>query len=80
MIAANAFAFRQKSERVNRDFAIVMPSGISVQASPDASSNQLFQLHEGTKVRIRNSDSNWYEIEIDNGSVGWTLKQNVERI
>ena len=80
LMMANAFAFRQKSERVNRDFAIVMPSGISVNAAPDANSNQLFQLHEGTKVRIRNSDGNWYEIEIANGSVGWTLKTNVERI
>jgi len=80
LMMANTFAFRQKSERVNRNFAIVMPSGISINASPDANSNQLFQLHEGTKVRIRNSDGNWYEIEIANGSVGWTLKQNVERI
>ena len=80
LIMANAFAFRQKSERVHRNFAIVMPSGISINASPDANSNQLFQLHEGTKVRIRNSDGNWYEIEIANGSVGWTLKTNVERI
>jgi tetratricopeptide (TPR) repeat protein len=80
MIAANTFSFRQKNERINRDFAIVMLSGISIQASPDASSSELFRLHEGTKVRIRNSDGNWYEIEIDNGSVGWTLKQNVERI
>jgi len=80
LIMANAFAFRQKNERVNRNFAIVMPSGISVNASPDANSNQLFQLHEGTKVRIRNSDGNWYEIEIANGSVGWTLRSNVERI
>jgi len=80
MIAANVFAFRQKDERVNREFAIVMPSGISVNASPDANSNLLFQLHEGTRVRIRNSDGDWYEIEIENGSVGWTRKQNVERI
>ena len=80
LIVANLFAFRQKNERMSREFAIVMPSGISVNASPDANSTLLFHLHEGTKVRIRNNDGNWYEIEIDNGSVGWTLKQNVERI
>ena len=80
MLMANAFAFSQKNERVHRHFAIVMPSGISVYAAPASGSNQLFQLHEGTRVRIRNSDGNWYEIEIANGSVGWTLKQNVERI
>ena len=80
LVVANVFAFRQKDERINRHFAIVMPTGISIHASPDANSNQLFQLHEGTKVRIRNTDGNWYEIEIANGTVGWTLRSNVERI
>jgi uncharacterized protein YgiM (DUF1202 family) len=40
----------------------------------------LFELHEGTKVKVRSSDGNWYEIEIANGSVGWTSKQNIEMI
>jgi hypothetical protein len=31
-------------------------------------------------VKIRNSDRNWYEIEIANGSVGWISKENVEII
>ncbi len=77
---ANAFAFSQKKERTRRDTAIVMVGAASANASPDANSNLLFELHEGTKVKIRSSDGNWYEIEIANGSVGWTLKQNVEVI
>ena len=77
---ANAFAFSQKKERTRRDTAIVMVGAASANASPDANSNLLFELHVGTKVKIRSSDGNWYEIEIANGSVGWTLKQNVEVI
>lgn len=80
MIAANIFAFSQKQERTRRDGAIVMVGAASVNASPDENSNRLFELHEGTKVRIRNSDGNWYEVAIANGSVGWTKKQNVEII
>lgn len=77
---ANAFSFSQKRERVQRNSAIVMVGAARANASPDANSNLLFELHEGTKVKIRGSDGNWYEIEIANGSVGWTLKKNVEVI
>lgn len=77
---ANAFAFSQKRERVRRESAIVMVGAARANASPDDNSNLLFELHEGTKVKIKSSDGNWYEIEIANGSVGWTLKQNVEVI
>ncbi len=77
---ANAFAFSQKRERVRREQAIVMVGAARANASPDENSNLLFELHEGTKVKIKSSDRNWYEIEIANGSVGWTLKKNVEVI
>ncbi|MCE5204637.1 MAG: tetratricopeptide repeat protein [Porphyromonadaceae bacterium] len=80
MIVTNVFAFSQKSERIHRNDAIVMVGAAQVNASPDANSNALFELHEGTKVRIRSSDANWYEIEIANGSVGWISKKNLEII
>ncbi len=80
MIVANVFAFSQKRERLRGDSAIVMVGAARVNASPDINSNELFELHEGTKVRVRGKDGNWYEIEIENGSVGWTMKENVEII
>ncbi len=80
MITANIFAFSQKSERTRRDSAIVMVGAATVNTSPDTSSNQLFELHEGTKVKIRNRDGNWFEIQIPDGSVGWIQQQDVEVI
>ncbi len=80
LIVANIFSFSQKRERARRDTAVVMVGAARVNASPDENSNALFELHEGTKVKIRSYDGNWCEIEIANGSVGWTSKQNVEVI
>lgn len=80
MIIVNVFAFSQKNERIRGDSAIVMVGAARVNASPDLNSNELFELHEGTKVKVRSSDGNWYEVEIANGSVGWTLKDNIEII
>ncbi len=80
MIGANIFAFSQKSERTRNDSAIVMVGAATVNASPDTGSNQLFELHEGTKVKIRNRDGNWLEIQIADGSIGWIRQQDVEVI
>lgn len=80
LIISNSFAFSQKNSRINRKTGIIMAASASIMASPDANSQELFRLHEGTKVRVKKSDSNWIEIEIENGSVGWTSKENVETI
>jgi len=80
MIMTNLFAFSQKSERIHRNNAVVMVGAARVNASPAENSNTLFELHEGTKVKIRSNDADWYEIEIANGSVGWTSSQNIEII
>lgn len=80
MITANVFAFSQKNERSRNNSAIVMTGAATVNASPDTGSNQLFELHEGTKVQIRNRDGNWFEIRIPDGSIGWIHQQDVEII
>ncbi len=79
-MTANIFAFSQKNERVRKDSAIIIAGAASVNASPDNGSNALFELHEGTKVKIRNNDGNWFEIQIADGSVGWIRQQDVEVI
>lgn len=80
MIISNSFAFSQKNSRLNRKTGIIMSASASIMASPDANSQELFRLHEGTKVKVKKNDANWIEIEIANGSVGWTSKENVETI
>ena len=80
MIAANVFAFNQKNVRIHRNSAVIMAPAVSIRTSPDPNSKELFQLHEGTTVRIRKTDGDWYEIEIANGSVGWIPKDYIEII
>lgn len=80
MIIANTFAFKQKDKVVNRSTGIVMSASVSIYTSPDAHSQELFRLHEGSKVRIKREEGNWFEIVIANGSVGWLQKKNIEKI
>lgn len=79
-IVANIFAFNQKKLRLHRETGIVMSAAASIKTSPDINSKEIFQLHAGTKVRIKGTDANWYEIQIANGSVGWIPKELVEII
>ena len=80
VILSNVFAFKQKNKVVNHNTGIVMSASVSIYTSPDAHSQELFRLHEGSKVTIKRVEGNWYEIVIANGSVGWLQKKNIETI
>jgi SH3-like domain-containing protein len=34
-------------------------------------------LHEGTKVQILDSFTNWYKIQIADGQIGWLLQNQI---
>jgi len=77
VILANVFAFNQKSELENRRGAIVFTPTVTAKSSPDNSGTDLFQLHEGTKVFIRNSLGDWHEIVLEDGNIGWVNKKDI---
>jgi tetratricopeptide (TPR) repeat protein len=60
--------------------AIIFAPTITVKSSPDEKSTDLFVVHEGTKVTLLDNISEWYEIRIANGSVGWLPKSSLEKI
>lgn len=80
VIFANVFSFRQKKRIEYRNTAIIMAGSASMVSSPDINSKVLTVLHSGTKVTITKEDRSWLEIEIDNGTIGWIQKENLEVI
>jgi len=80
VIFANIFASNQKNELVNRTDAIVFSATVTVKSSPDASGTDLFILHEGTKVSIKSRLGEWFEIELEDGNVGWMPGKDIEII
>ncbi|MBN1338301.1 MAG: tetratricopeptide repeat protein [Bacteroidales bacterium] len=60
--------------------AIVFTPTITVKSSPRGNSVDLFVIHEGTKVRIIEEFSGWFEIRIASGSVGWLPADAVKKI
>lgn len=80
-ICANLFASKQKEYMINRNKAIIMIPSVIVRSTPSDSGTDLFILHEGRKVSIKdNSMREWKEIYIEDGKVGWIPTSAIEII
>ena len=72
------FAFIAIDAVKNNSFAIVFSEEISVRNEPNMRGSELFLLHEGTKVEILNTFQDWVQLELANGSTGWTNKSSLK--
>lgn len=80
VVVGNIFASDQKKNLLNRDSGIVFAPTVTVKSSPNDSGNDLFILHEGTKVKIKSTLGNWSEISLEDGNVGWMPSDKIEII
>ncbi len=82
ILAAFSFAFGWQSSEIEkaRNNAIIFPPSVYVKSSPDENGNDLFILHEGTKVLIMDKVRNWSKIKLADGNVGWLPSKTVEVI
>lgn len=60
--------------------AIVFSKEVKVSSEPNASSDIIFTLHEGTKVNVLEELDGWEKIRIADGQTGWLLGENIKRI
>jgi uncharacterized protein YgiM (DUF1202 family) len=44
---------------------------VSGKSSPDKSGNDIFVLHEGTKITVEDKVGEWLEIRLSDGNKGW---------
>ena len=80
-VASLSFSLWQKNDYMKADSAIVMRPVASVKSSPSAESSQdLFILHEGTKVEILDQVGSWSNIELADGRQGWIRSAEIELI
>jgi tetratricopeptide (TPR) repeat protein len=80
-ILSNVFAYRQKSELLHRNDAIVLAPAVTVRSTPSESGTALFVLHEGRKVTVKDSTlREWREIQLEDGKVGWVPLSTIEVI
>lgn len=79
-IASMIFANDRYTTQQNNQFAIVFSQEASVKSEPNLRSGQVFLLHEGTKVRVKENFGDWLEIELADGKQGWIKKEKVKKL
>lgn len=74
---ANAGSLHQRDTQ--RAEAIITQGIVNAKSSPDRSGNDLFTVHEGTKVEITEVIGDWCCIHVGN-NIGWMPLSYLERI
>lgn len=65
------FAFQQRNLERSVRPAIVFAEETTVKSEPNLGSEEVFRLHEGTKVFILDTLHNWKKIRLADGKIGW---------
>ncbi|MEM6719792.1 MAG: tetratricopeptide repeat protein [Bacteroidota bacterium] len=60
--------------------AIVFAEETAVKAEPNLRSDEVFVLHEGTKVQVLDTIDNWKKIQLIDGKIGWIIAEDVNEL
>ncbi|SFU60215.1 SH3 domain-containing protein [Pustulibacterium marinum] len=79
-IVTNIFAYIQFDVVHDSNFAIVYVPETNVKSEPNASADEIFMLHEGTKVELMNELNGWRKIKLADGKTGWLPEPDVKKL
>jgi tetratricopeptide (TPR) repeat protein len=73
LLSGTSYSFSSRNSTLvyNNNKAIIFSPVVNGKSSPDNSGNDLFVIHEGTKVIVGEKVSDWYEIKLSDGNKGW---------
>lgn len=74
------FAFNKYGIDQNDNPAIVFVKESRVKSEPNLRSSEAFRLHEGTKVYILDTISDWKKIKLTDGKIGWISNQDIKAL
>ena len=74
------FGWQQQRWLNSRKEAVIFQASATVQSTPDQAGEELFVLHEGTKVRVVERFRDWVRIRIGDGKTGWLSAAVLEEI
>ena len=71
-------AFQARSNENNKQFAIVFSVEAEIKSEPSMASEEAFVLHEGTKVRVLETEGDWQMIRLADGKEGWIPTTDIQ--
>lgn len=73
-----AMAFQKEALNKNDNPAIVYAQESRVKTDPNQASEELFRLHEGTKVQVLETYDDWNKIQLSDDSTGWIPSKDIK--
>lgn len=58
--------------------AIVFSDEVIIKSEPNNRSEEVFRLHEGTKLNVIEEFNDWKKIQIVDGQIGWLTSENIK--
>ncbi|PQB08479.1 hypothetical protein BST83_16125 [Polaribacter filamentus] len=78
LITALIITFNQYSISKNNKEAIVFAEETEVRNAPTFNSEEVFTLHEGTKVLVLDAIDSWKKIKLADGKIGWIIADDIK--
>ena len=75
-----AIAFHNYNLNKKDKPAIIFAQETVIKSEPNNRSQELFRLHEGTKVQIIDTINQWKEIKLTDGKTGWIESEDIKAL
>ena len=80
LIISVFITYHQYQKAINTKYAIVFSPKVSVNNAPTLNSDDIFELHEGTKVSVLDAVDNWKKIKLADGKIGWISLEDIKML
>ena len=80
LIICFSITYNQYSFSKNNKEAIVFAETSTVKNAPTFNSEEVFILHEGTKVIVLDALDNWKKIKLADGKQGWIIAKEIKEL
>lgn len=73
-----AMSFQKENLNNKNNPAIIFAQESRVKTDPNPTSEEVFRLHEGTKVQVLETYDDWRKIELSDNSTGWIPLKDIK--
>lgn len=80
LIVTTTISYNQYNKAQNKKYGIIFVPKVDVKNAPTINSDEVFTLHEGTKIRILDAVDNWKKIILADGKIGWVSSENLKEL
>jgi len=79
-VALFSLSLAYYSHKTLKTEAVLMEANTYIKSAPSTQSEDMFILHEGTKVQVLEIFNDWTKIKLSDGMIGWLESKTVEEI